>query len=298
MEFNRTRIIERRTTATEVITKDLPINPLSHLIITLHGLNVTDEATLAEIIAFINNIQVTRNGVSIMDLQSEDLYAVNAYLYRKLPTLTGRLATDNYARSLTLIAPFGRRIFNPDECFPATQKGETTLRVDTTVPATSLDNSLITIDAVELLGANPSNYLKLTRKAISAPGATGETDIPLPTGNKYVCAQLRLTSIPTTSSSTYGVDVAKLKIDNKEYAYSAADVMNLCGERMFRVGNPDSTIAAQGLSPLNNIIWMDFDPNDDGLFLIDTAGKNDVKLTLNFGVNEAQNLTLMELEKV
>lgn len=298
LEFIRSRLVERHTTATEVIQEDLPVNPLSHIIITIDGYNVTDEATLAEILAFINNVQVTKSGVTICDLQSEDLYAINARLFRNLPTLTGRLATDNYTRSLTLIVPMGRKLFDPDECYPGTKKGELTLRVDTTVPSASLDNSTISIDTVELVGANPQNYLKMHRMALSAPGATGERDVELPIGNKLICCQLRLTTVPTTSSHTFGVDIAKLLVDNKEFGYAAADVMCLAGERMLRVGCPNTTIAAQGLGPLNNIVWLDFDPNDDGKFLIETQGRSSVKLRLNMGVDEATQLTVMELVKV
>lgn len=295
MEFNRQRIVERHTTATEVIEETLPIHPLSHLIITLDGYNVTDEATLAEILAFINNVQVTDHGVGIIDLQSEDLYAVNAYLFRSLPTLTGRLATDNYTRSLTMIVPFGRKLFNPDECYPARAKGDLRLRVDTTVPTASLDESMISIDAVELPAANPSHYLKMLRKVIAAPGGTGEYEYELSLGNRLVCLQFRMTTIPTTSSHAFGINVAKLMVDNKEYAYTSADMMCMCGERFLRSGHPDATIAAQGLSPLNDIAWMDFDPNGDDNWLIDTAGKDSVKLSLDYGANEATNLTTMEL---
>jgi hypothetical protein len=298
MEFLRSRIVERHTTATEVLQENLPINPLSHLIITLDGYNVTDEATLAEIIAFINNIQVTKSGQTVLDLQSEDLYGVNAYLNRALPTLSGRLATDNEQRTLTLIVPFGRLVFDPSECFPATKKGELTLRVDTTVPTGSLDNSTISIDAVELLGAQPANWLKTYRKALAAPGATGEREHELSLGNKLVCCQFRLTTVPTTSSHTYGIDVAKLLIDNRETGYASADMMCMCGERSLRVGAPEATIAAQGLGPLELFAWMDFDPNGDSEWLIDTAGKSSVKLNLNMGVNEATSLTVMELVAV
>jgi len=298
MEFNRQRIVERHTTATEVITESLPTRPLSHLIITLAALNATDEATLAEMIAFINNVQVTHHGVGIVDVQSEDLYGVNAYLFRGLPTLTGRLATDNYSRALTLVVPFGRRIFDAAECYPGTKKGELVLRVDTTVPATSCDGSVISIDAVELPEASPTKFLKTLRKALSAPGATGEREYELPTGNEYVCCQFRLTTVPAASSYAFGVDIAKLLVNNKEYGYTGADMLCMTGERFLRVGNPDATIAAQGLSPLNAIAWMDFDPLGDGNFLVDTSGVESAKLNLNMGVDEALNLTTMELVKV
>lgn len=298
MEFHRQRIVERHTSATEILQENLPIEPLSHLIVTLDGYNVTDETTLAEILAFLNNFQVTREGVGILDLQSEDLYGVNAYLYRHLPELTGRLATDNEQRTLTLILPFGRQLCNPNECYPATKKGELKLRLDMTVPATSLDNSTISIDAVTLPGASPARYLKCVRKALSAPGGIGEFEFELPTGNKLVACQFRLVTVPTTSSHAYGVNIVKLMVDNKEHLYTSADMMCIMGERGLRIGQPSSTIAAQGLGPLELIAWLDLDPVGSDEFLLDTAGKSSVKLNLNYGVNEAVDLTTMELVNV
>jgi hypothetical protein len=295
MQFNHQNIVNRHTTATEVIDEDLPSDPLSHLVISLDGYNATDETTLAEILAFINNVQVNRKGVTILDMQSEDLYAMNAYLLRRLPILTGRLATDNYTRLLSLIVPMGRRLYDPEECYPRTQSGDLQLLLNTTVPTSSLDNSTITVDAITLPDASPKQYLKSYRKAISAPGSTGEHEIELARGNRLVCCQFRLTTIPTTSSHTYGIDEFALMLSNREAMLTAADVQSLIGQRILRVGNPDTTIAAQGLSPLNKIVWLDFDPNSDGRFLVDTSGESSVKIKCDYGVDEAQNLTVMEL---
>lgn len=298
MELHRQRIVERHTSATEVLKENLPIEPLSHLIITMDGYNVTDETTLAEILAFLNNFQVTREGVGIWDLQSEDLYGVNAYLFRHLPEFTQPVATDNMHRALTMIIPFGRRLCDPAECYPATKKGELVVRVDMTVPATSLDNSTISIDAVTLPGATPGRYLKCVRKALSAPGGTGEFEFELATGNKLVACQFRLVTVPQASSHAYGVNIVKLMVDNKETLYTSADMMCMMGERGLRIGAVNATIAAQANSPLNLIAWLDLDPVGSDDFLLDTAGRSSVKLNLNYGVDEAVDLTTLELVNV
>jgi len=295
MEFLRTRLVERHTTATEVIEEQLPTDPLSHIIITMDAYNVTDEATLAEILAFINNVQVTDHGQAIYDLQSEDMYGVQAYLQRRLPELTGRLATDKYNRSITLIAQFGRRLFDPAECYPGRKAGDLQLRIDTTVPATSWDNSTISVDVVTLPGASPQNWLKQYRKAIAAPGATGDSEIDLNRGNRLLCCQIRMTTVPTTSSHTYGIDQIALLANNKELQLASSDMMCLAGERALRIGNPETSIAAQGLGRLNNIFWLDFDPNSDGNYAIDTSQYGRVHLKATYGVDEAQSLSFLEL---
>jgi len=298
MEFIRSSLLKDYTTATEAKKIDLPVNPLSHLIISLDGYNVSDEATLAEIIAFINKVTVTHMGVVVIDLESEDLYALNTYLYRQKPILTAKVSTDNQARCLSLIVPFGRKIFDPSECYPATRKGELTLTLDTTVPSGSLDNSTLNIEAVELVGASPSRYLKCTPLVVAAPGATGDNNIELPIGNKIVCVQIRMTTFPGASSHTYGVDVAKILVDNKEFGYSAARAHCLVGDNMFRIANQPGDIAAQGAIIPPNIVWLDYDPRGDDNFLLDTAGKSSVKIRMTMGVNEATTLVIVELVAV
>jgi len=280
---------------TEVVDYDLPADPISHLILTMHGYNAGDEATLAELLGFLNKVTVSKLGVTILDLESEDLYAVHAYLLRSLPVVTGRLATDNYVRTLTLVIPFGRRLYDGHECLPGAHKGDRKLRLDTTVPATSWDNATISLDTIELPGASPARYLKTYAVTLAAPSGTGHADIRIPCGNRLLCHQLRLTTVPTSSSTTWGIDQIALKLKNVEYRLTSAEMMCLQGERGLRIGNPDTSIAAQGLSPLNAIAWLDYDPNTDEDGGIDLSAETDAKLDADYGVAETQVLTSLEL---
>ena len=194
MRFNYSSIVLDRTSATEVLPIDLPIRPISHLIVTMDGQNMTDENTLAELLTFINTITVSHLGRTIYNLESEDAYAQNCYLYGNRPVLTGKIGTDNLNRSLSLIIPFGRKLFDEQECYPATKKGELTLNLDLTVLGTTWDEGILNVNVVELPDATPSKYLKTTLKTITAPGATGENDVGLPIGNEIVAIALRMTS--------------------------------------------------------------------------------------------------------
>jgi hypothetical protein len=295
MEFIRSSLLKDYTTATEVKKIDLPVNPLSHLIISMDAYNATDEATLAELLAFINKITVEHNGVGVCSLQSEDLYGVNTYLYGNRPVLVGKLATDNLHRCLSLIVPFGRRIFDPNECYPATRKGELTLSLDMTVPATSADNSTLNIEAVQLIGATPQRFLKTIMKAVSAPGATGENEVELPIGNKIAAMLLRLTTWPGASTHTYGVNGVKTFVDDSQYGYSYARAQCLTGDLIFHYDTQHGNIAAQGAIQPANILVVDFDPQRDDQFLLETEGKSKVHAVLDMGVDEATYLTTLEL---
>jgi len=294
MEFIRSNLVKNHTTATATIEKDLPTNPISHLILSMDAWNATDEATLAELLAFINTIEITQAGKTVVNLESEDLYHLNRYLYGHSPMLAGKIATDNAFRNLCLIIPMGRRPFDPEECFPATKKGELTLRVNTTTPATSADNSTINIDCVELVGASPTAFMKSTLMTVIAPGATGDNDVELPIGNEIICVQLRCTSTPADSTHTFGVAGAKILVDNKEYGYASAQAQCLQGDQGLLIDNQHSTIAAQGIDPGELVLRMDFDPAKNGLYLLNTAGKSSVKARLTMGVNEATKMTLLE----
>ena len=297
-EFIRSNLVRDRTTATEVLKVDLPVNPLSHLIIAMDGFNATDEATLAEMLAFINSVTVTKLGKTVLSLQSEDLYAVNSYLFGNRPVLTGKLSTDNQQRTLALVVPFGREIFNPRECYPGTRKGELTLSLDTTVPATSLDNSTLNIEAVELLDAAPQHYLKSTLVTVTAPGGTGENDFELPIGNEIIALGIRMTTWPATSSHTFGVDLAKVLVDNVEMGYASARAQALQGDLIFRYDTQHGTIAAQGLITPDSVVWLDYDPKGDNEWLLQTAGKSSVKLRMEMGIDEATFLTVLERVEV
>lgn len=296
--FIRSSLVRDRTAATEKLKLDLPVSPLSHLIISLDMLNATDEATLAEIIVFINSITVTHSGKTVVSADSEGLYAVNSYLYGNRPVLTGKLATDNYLRCLSLIVPFGRKMFNQAECYPATRKGELTLTLDYTAPATAADGGTLNIEAVELPDAKPQHYMKTVMSTISAPGATGDNDWDMPIGNEIIAAAIRCTTWPAASSHTFGVDMAKVLLNNREEGYSAARAQCLTGDLINLYETNHGAIAAQGLITPDSVFFLDYDPNKDGEYLLETQGASSLKMRLEMGVDEATYVTLMERVKV
>lgn len=298
MEFMYSNILKDHTMATETISLDLPVNPLSHLIITIEGYNVTDEATWAEIIAFINEVTVTHRGNSIVNLESEDLAYLQTVLGLGVPVLTQNIATDNKNRELTLIIPFGRTLFNPDECFFATKKGELQLKVDTTIPSSSLDNGVINIEACELFGATPSQYMKTTLFNIAAPGGTGDNDVSLPIGNDIAKVLLFSTTVPGTSSHTWGINEAKVMVDNSEFGYVSAKAKCLAGFNSIYGLGKNHNIGAYGDVIPNNYFCLDYDFGSSGQFLLKTSGKSSVKVRLNMGVDEASKIIPIEIVSI
>ena len=296
--FIRSTILDAHTMATETFTIDLPINPISHLILTMEFLNATDEPTLAEILSFINRVTVNNVGVQILNLESEDLAFLNAYLYGSGGQALAPVATDNQHGAYSLIVPFGRKMYDPTECFPATRRGEFQMTLNTTIPTASLDNAILNVASVEMPGASPTNFLKSTLLSISAPGGIGEHDIDLPIGNDLVAVLLGMTSFPGASEFLFGIDDIRLLVDNIEHNIVSAKAADLAGEMINRIPASVRSTAAQGGLIPNTHIYMDFDPMGDGNWLVETAGKARVHLRANYGVNEAVNVVPLELTKV
>ena len=295
MKFILSNILKDYTLATEVKVIDLPVNPLSFILLTMSGFNVTDESTLAEILTFLNKVEIVYKGMTVQSYNSEDLFALNCVINQKSPLLTNMIATDNASRDLTLMVPFGRNIFDPAECFPGTTKGQLQLVLDTTVPATTFDNGILNIQTLELPGASPENFLKITSLNVSAPGAVGNNDIDLPIGNKIVGLLLYSTTGNQAASHTKGIDSARILVDNAEIGYVSGRYMSYQGLNAVKIQTLTRTLAAQGLSPLAHYLYLDYDPVGNGEFLLETEGKSSVKVRMEMGVDEASRVIPVEL---
>lgn len=295
MQPIRTSLVKSRTSATEVLECDLPVNPVSHLIVAIEGYNVTDEATLAEILAFLNSVKCLHDGRTVFSLESEQIAALNWKLFGAPCFLHNNVATDNAQRILGLIVPFGRKLYDPNECFPASKKGEFKLKVDLTALGTSIDNGLIHIDCVELKDATPKQYLKSSGMTVSAPGSTGEHNVDLAIGNRYDSLLLQHTTYTLTSSHTFGVSDVSLLKNNVEFWYSNASTPCMMAERMLLSNNIPRDIAAFGQNIPDKFTVMDFNPLKDDSTLLETEGLSDLKLRINYGVSEAIGVVKLEL---
>ncbi len=298
-EFIRSTIIDAHTMAEEVFTEDLPINPISHLILTIEATNVgAVEATIAQILDYINLITVRHTGIQVINLQSEDLALLNLYLFGSGGIALAPIATTLVHQAYTLIIPFGRTLFNPEECFPATRKGEFQITLDTNLPDTEWEAAVLSLSAVQLPDATPTRHLVSTLFSITDPGAAGEQDIDLPIGNDLLAVLMRLAAFPGTTEFIFTVDDIRLLVDNMERGIASAKTVELLGEMMARVnGTVRSTVLQGGLIPSKSL-WMDFDPTRDGSYMIDTRGASRVHLRANYGEAGAIFVAPLELRTI
>lgn len=281
-------------TAGDVKTYDLPVNPLSHIIFTFKCLNVTDEATLAEILARVTKISVTKVGETRLDISMADLFALNTILFGHLPSLQNRIVTDNATRFISLVLPFGRRLYDPNECHPRTTRGEFKLQITLNSTETACDGVIYQIETVELLDASPSRFLKVSTIS-DTPAATGEMDIDLPRGNDLLGLLLWATTIVATTAWTNTIEQVKLLKDNVEAEIAKANWESLHGDLVNRIGFGGYIAAAAGDDAIANYSLMDFDPNKDGSLLVPTSGISSLKLRITAGDTSALRVLPLEL---
>lgn len=295
-KFLRTVIVQDETPAADgSFTYDLPVNPISHIALTIKCLNVTNEATIAEILAMISNIEVLHRGTSIFQLSAADLNALDYVLLRNAPINANQVATDNATRYHGLIIPFGRRCFNPAECFPASKAGELKLRLTVDIANAGADGLILQVEATELLDANPSQFLKVTSMT-KTPSATGAMDVDLPISYKYAGVLLWGTTVVTGTAWTNTIEQVKLLADNTELLYSLANWESLHSDLLLRVGHRPGHIVAATDDSIVNYAFLDFSPNGEDDFLLDSAPLSGLKLRITAG--DTNPLRALPLELV
>lgn len=301
MKFIHSVIAQDETTTKDTVdTWDLPVNALSHLIVTLKCLNeAAVEVTKYEIENQIRKIEVLYRGAAIISLSGVELDTYDAFLLRNLPILGNQVATLNGVRTLSLIVPFGRKLMDPEECFPASKKGELQLQItwnpDATTP--NLITPQVQIEAVELPEASPKRYVKVTTLS-KTPTAVGLHDVDLPTGNKYIGVQMHACTVPIGASWNKSISYIKLLADNSEYDYAKTNWESLHGMLMNKIGHREPYDLDADHDHYLDAALLDFDPLGDDKYLLDSAPLASLKLRIYADVADAILIHPIELVAV
>jgi hypothetical protein len=298
------------------VTYDLPVNPLSHILFTLKGLNetgtMTDHVLLAGMLAAITNLSVEFKGTSIFSGSGKDLAILFQAMLGVRVGQCNNVKTDEDVRMFTLTLPFGRKLFNPDECFPASKRGDLRMIIDYAAAQTAFTDLYAQIETVELPGATPKGFIKATTISKTLVSGVGN-DIDLPMGNPILGILLFGTTTPTGSSYAATIDKVKCLVDNVESHFSEVNWETLHGEFMgkFPVGSQndehihrgnftttvegDTGFAQDDASMLEKYALLDFDPTGDDKFMLVTEGKSRVHLRVTGGAADAARFMPVEL---
>lgn len=294
-KFRRSIVIADITPAADgVLTYDMPPRPISFIDLTIKCLNVTNEATDAEIAAMVTKVEVLDQGRAVVSMSFADLLAHSAFLSGNQPILTNQVATDNATRSITARIHLGRVAYNPDECYPARDKGQLQLQLTVDIANAGADGLILQAECVELIGAKPKSYLKSTALS-STPTATGDHDVNLPVGNWLAGILLWGTTVPTGIAWTTTIDKIKLLVDNTEFAYPSSYWECLHGALIECIGMNKGWVLAAGDDNFINYALVQLSPYGMNDTLMWTGDTNSIVLRITAGDTNPLRVIPMEV---
>ena len=99
---------------------DLPVNPLSVILLQVSPLNETSTignySLLQALLSAVDKVVVSHKGASVFDVRGDDLAALAMLWHRFSIWQSNALETDNDRRSIILPIVFGRKAYDPEEC--------------------------------------------------------------------------------------------------------------------------------------------------------------------------------------
>lgn len=318
MRFIHSVLRQDVTESDGTVTIDLPTHPISHIVYTVKVLNAgsNTKATLAQILGGIEKVEVLFKGSAVISLSGADLYALNCVLFGKEPWQENVINTDNATRMLTLIIPFGTAMYDAKRCLFATKKGELQLKLTLDVADTGYDGMISQIETVELLEASADEHIKVT--TLNKTASSGDFDVDLPIGNKYLGILLYSTTVPTTTSWTTTIDKIKLMVDNIQYGYAETNWESLHGMLINRLApagawgekihlentaasytqNADTAAEEQVDTDIAHYALLDFGIGVPEDFVLNSAGLSRFHLRITGGDTNALRILPIELTKM
>lgn len=288
-----------------VVPYDLPVNPLSHILLTLKMARLdyaaTDSPPFMSIPAILSRIEVLYKGSAVYSLSGIDCMAASIFVngFETWGVNAHDLEDNEWAA--TLLVPMTRILYSPTECFPRTTRGELILQLTYAAASAEWSDIRMQIETVELPDASPAQFLKQTTKAFT-PGATGQYDVELPIGNEISELVLWGHQIPETTVDTPAFNMMEILVDNINHFYPESNfetIHNMAGRMRAAPGYWGSHVHKTYVTPVvagdptgivmpeNHIIacWLHlpFDIFRDGSYILKTAGASDVVLRIDVG---------------
>lgn len=316
MEFIHSVLAQNQAVvAGTVISYDLPVNPLSFILLTLRfQQNKADlQMDWDNVDALLAKVEVLYKGSAIFSANGSDIEALGGMLLGYTPWINNRLGADNEYTFFTFLIPLGRKPYLPEECFPRSTRGELILQLTYQAAFSEIDNVSAQIETIELPDAAPERFLRVTTLSVT-PTAAGELDVELPIGNQLAAVLFFGTTIPLADANLQTLTYSQLLIDNVRRYFSHTNFE--CWRQMAALRYPppiahgyhfhqlDDAAYAQYMDTsivkyrndrtLQHLFW-DFDPLRDDRYLLDTKGASDVVARLYAGDTSALRVLPCEL---
>lgn len=286
-------------TADGDVVYDLPVNPLSVLLLHISPLNETgtigNYALLEALLSAVDNVRIDHKGAAVINATGVDL-AVLALLWHRMQIWqSNAVETNNDRRSIVLPILFGRRAYTPDECFPKTRKGEFHATITWDIADTGFDGLRISLETIELPEATPNTTQRVNTLSQTF-NATGRNEIDLPIGQVIRAILMFGTTGFAGAAPAPTLGELQLLVNNLQRYYSATDFEVLRGTHALKgvsfppdfrhiasvnaagAGREDSEEPEIGASIDDNYVLMDLDPTWDDEYSLDTSGAGRVHI--------------------
>jgi hypothetical protein len=317
--FLRTVLVQNRPEAADrVFQEQLPVNPLTQILVTLRGVITAADTNnpIGDLLGTITSLGVSFRGQDIIRGRLQDLAVLNALVCGSPPWGLHPASAAGNTWHICVPICFGRRPYMTQECFPAVRRGDLVLDVTVDTLVTNVDLIDLQIETVELLDETPDRYLKYTLNSVTFSG-TGDQDVRLPIGNPLLGVLLHGTTSPAGANQTATWERLRLRVDNVEALYARANWASMQGEMGRRLTVPFDFLqdhshrfngAAAGFAStleqarpggvLTEYAYMDFDPLQDGSYMLETAGRADVVIHRDAGTADLGRFVPVELVEV
>jgi len=287
-------VTERTLAAGENGPFDLPVNPVSFLLLHVRAAAAAGAPDFQQLIGHIERLVVSFKGTQIVSMSGVDLARMVQKLWGRQINIEGFNAVAPALVSFTLPIPFTRHPFHSNEAFPATRRGEFTLTITRTAALTNVTAPVFSVEAVEMLEGESNQFLKMV--TLSRAITVGDADFELPIGNPFIALQVFAPTAMGNDPISETIRRMRLLLDNVEFDYadSAFDVSRALG--WLRAGDNNDFTAITSLS--RNYTFLDFDPRMDDKFMVETEGRASVRLRLVPDVAGTVRVTPVELVKL
>ncbi len=303
----------------DLVPYDLPVNPLSHILITLKFIRTTaaeaNVPAFSRVLNLMDRIEVLYKGSAIFSMSGPDAAAAGLLVagFESWGLNYSGIAVEE--GSFTFLVPLTRFLYSERECFPRSTRGELILQITYEAAFTGMTDVQAQIETVELPDAAPEQYLRMTTLSLT-PAVAGEHDVELPIGNPISELVLFGTTIPVGAADAATLGFLQVLVDNHRVFYSHTNfetIHNMAGRMRAAPGYwgyhthwapiagaadaiIDSVIAGNHL--LKQYIHVPFDIFRDGRYALQTAGKSDVILRIGVDVGGETALRVIPCEIV
>lgn len=285
---------ERTLAAGENGPFDLPVNPVSFLLLHVRAEAGVSAPDFNQLLGHIERLVVSFKGTQIVSMSGVDLVRMVHRIWGRGINIENFNAVAPGLVSFTLPIPFTRKPYWPKEAFPATRRGEFTVQITRTAALTNIANPVFAIEAVQLLEAEPMQFLKMV--TLSRVVAVGDADFELPIGNPFLALQVFSPTAMGNAPISETIRRMRLLLDNVEYDYADTgfDVARAIG---FLRSSDNGEFTGQP-SLMRNYVYLDFDPMMDETYIVDTEGRASVRLRFVPDVTGTVRVTPLELVRL